>query len=427
MLLDLIGISFKRLKNRMVESVVVILSLAFGLAVVSTIISVIFAFGDSLNDVQDNPWRRVINVYPAEFEGADYGETIKKIGNKNLIEGVEFSLEDIERVKESCPSIDYAYIEDWMSLYDQEVEDENENWWETSPAAFGVNNDWFLFNKKELEGGTFFSTEDYINGNNVVVLGNNIKNLLFAQENPIGKDILFGDKSFKVIGYLKADYGDSKESDIEERKANKWDDNNYVILPYSYKTMKDGTTKISYFSLGIDDYNNLEKAVEEVKYYLNSEFPGNGLMIKSSLDWNDDFDNTSKIILRIVGFIAATALLIATLTNLNLMLARVTREKKGFGISQALGASKAIVFINTLLDSVVVGFVGAFLGLLLMVLFTIGADVILGSAGSVVSATLSVKTFVINIILSIFITSLFSFFPALKATQVAPSQVLRED
>ncbi len=434
MFTDLIGLAFKRMKGRMVESIVVIISLGFGLAIVSTVIGIIITFNTQISEVSDNPWQRRIYVYPAAYQDAGYDNTVTKIGSKEVLEKISFFESDIRLFKESCPSVDYTIIEEWVELIEP-IFDESDaggdtqsgNWWEVNPASNGINEDYLDFFGFEIESGTMFSEDDYENSHNVIILGGTIKQLLFADIDPVGEVLTYDDLDYTIIGYLKEKYPKSSERKLEEMKMEKWDHNNRVYLPYTTKSWHYKVKKVERFSLGIKDVAKLEAAVAEINYFIESEYPGGKINVESSLDWENDFEDTVIRLLKIMGFIAFVSLIIAALTNLNLMLAKVVKEKKGLGISQALGASKKTVFINTLLESSVLGILGTILGLILLVLFTYVFGMILDGSDTDVSLTLTAKNIVINLIMAIFITGLFSIFPAIEATKVMPSQVLRED
>ncbi len=232
---------------------------------------------------------------------------------------------------------------------------------------------------------------------------------------------------YRVIGYLQETYETTSEKEIEEIRAHKWNEQNRVFLPYTTKSWRDDSSTVESFELGVKHGQDLTKGLEEVNLYLEMNYPGGAVQTNSFLDWGNDTKNTTERVLKIIGFIAIVSLIIAALTNLNLMLARVLRDKKGFGISQALGATKKVLFVNTLLESLIIGIIGTILGMILMTLFTIVVGNILGASGSVAFIYLKLNNFLINLVLAFFVTGLFSIFPAIEASKIEPSKVLRED
>lgn len=429
MLLDLFKLAILRVKNRLLESIIVILSLGFGLAIVSTVISMMVTFNSEFVDINDSPFKRNIEVLPIEW-GMDEMTAVQKIGTLDALDRVYFTQADIDLFKESCPSIKYAIIDEWVELVPDSYElspDESINWWEVSPAARGINHDYFNFHNIDIEEGSLFSEDDYTNGNNVIILGGNIKTLLFQDKNPVGEVVTYDNTDYRIIGYIKETYETTSKQEIEGMRSNRWTDQNMLYIPYTTKSWRDDSSRFDSFSLGVESGLELEKGLEEVNLFLSMEYPGGSVHSVSYLDWGNDTKNTTNRILKVIAFIAMVSLLIAALTNLNLMLARVLRDKKGFGISQALGATKKILFVNTLMESLFIGFLGTILGLILMVLFTFFVGEILGASGSVALISLNINNFLINLALAIFVTGLFSIFPAIEASKIQPSKVLRED
>lgn len=424
MLLDLILLALKRVKNRMVESVVVIISLAFGLAIVSTIISIMISFNQEMSEVSDHPWKRRIWIGPAEWGGSEFETSLRKVGQADQLERYLFNQEELNLIKESCPSIDYSMIQNWVGENDEEAV----NWWENDFSQNGVNQDWFDFNRLGIASGSFFSEEDYEMGNSVVILGGNLKTLKYGEEDPVGQIITIEDQDYTIIGVLEEHYNDDRKSEIEQYRLQRWNENNRIYLPYTTKTWWEDKKRFQHFTLGIDDVTLLESAVEEVTLYMAEFMPQANVNISSSLDHNtEENHNTAKNILLVLGFISGIALLIASLTNLNLMLARVSKDKKGVGIAQALGATKRLIFINTLLEATLIGIIGTILGLILLILFTMGVGALLNESVSIVQATFNGTTIIVNIILATLVTTIFSIFPAIEATKFTPTQVLRED
>lgn len=425
MLLDIIGLSLKKIKNRLLESIVVIISLAFGLAVVSTVLGLIISFNRDIKENVNEHWQRQIYIAPSEDGGNEDIDVLKKMGTVDMGEPIQFTRENMDEIKEFCPSIDYAFIHSWFVL-DEEATEEL-NWWEKG-NSIGADHEYINFTKMELEEGYLFTQDDIDNGNNVLVLGGNLKKILFKDSDPVGEKLTFNDVEYTVIGYFKENYNKNiSKSQLETLKNEPWDLNNLYYVPLTKAPWLNGATSFEYFNLGVDDYEELENAVKEVKLYISNEFPNGEVNITSSLDWSNKFNDSIIKVLVIIGFIAFIALLIAALTNLNLMLARVIREKKGLGISIALGSSKKTLFTSLVTESSIIGVIGAILGLIITYFLNIALKGVFESGGSVVSAAFSIENILINLGIAILVTAIFSIFPALEAIKVSPSQVLRED
>lgn len=426
MLLDIIQLSFKKIKNRILESIVVIISLAFGLAIVSTVMGLIISFNQDMEDNKNDVWRRQISLSPSKYDGYNEDDQIlKKLGSIDMGEPIHFTREKMDEIQTFCPSVDYVFIHNWFRLNDNAPEDVD--WW-VPGLSIGCENVYFDFAGLELETGSLFTQDDIDNANNVVVLGGNLKKVLFKDEDAIGKQLTFNDVEYTVIGVLKEDYNKNlSKTQLEDYKDQPWEKNNLHYIPISKVPWISGNTTFEYITLGVDDFDDMEKAVKEVKLYIEDEYPDGEVLITSALDATDKINESTIKVLMVVGLIAFIALIIAALTNLNLMLARIIREKKGLGISIALGSSKKTLFTSLVTEATIIGAIGAILGLIITYFLNIALKEVMENGGAVVSATFSIENILINLGVALIITAIFSIIPALEAIKVSPSQVLRED
>src|SRR5215472_15942442 len=74
----------------------------------------------------------------------------------------------------------------------------------TSPAVFGVSPNWLSLRSDEVADGAFFSDDQNISLKRVAVIGTDVRNSLFPDEDPLGKTIRIAEVPFQVIGILKS-------------------------------------------------------------------------------------------------------------------------------------------------------------------------------------------------------------------------------
>ena len=67
----------------------------------------------------------------------------------------------------------------------------------------GVYPDYFLIKLLEVEHGRMLNALDMNEARKVVLIGENVVDMLFRKENPIGKYIRMGQEMFRVIGTIK--------------------------------------------------------------------------------------------------------------------------------------------------------------------------------------------------------------------------------
>src|SRR5215472_6752649 len=74
----------------------------------------------------------------------------------------------------------------------------------TSPAIFGVSTNWLLLRSDDVADGSFFTDEQNNSLARVAVLGTDVRNSLFPDEDPIGKTIRIANVPLQVVGILKS-------------------------------------------------------------------------------------------------------------------------------------------------------------------------------------------------------------------------------
>ncbi|NMB70026.1 ABC transporter permease, partial [candidate division WWE3 bacterium] len=105
----------------------------------------------------------------------------------------------------------------------------------------------------KLKSGRFFNPMEENTGAKVVIIGPEVKNELFSDENPLDKEITVENKKFLVIGVLDAEGFGSDDR---------------IIMPYT--TIEDvmGITQLSGISAKVKDNVDLDQAVKAVSIAL---------------------------------------------------------------------------------------------------------------------------------------------------------------
>lgn len=121
------------------------------------------------------------------------------MGYKGAASGrkIQFQKEDLNMLKSRIPEITHLSPETgrWNAVY----AGTKNGWFEVR----GVYPDYFLIKLLEVEHGRMLNALDMNEARKVVLIGENVVDMLFRKENPIGKYIRMGQEMFRVIGTIK--------------------------------------------------------------------------------------------------------------------------------------------------------------------------------------------------------------------------------
>ena len=287
--------------------------------------------------------------------------------------------EIIPTVKDVCPVITFNYS---AILNDK-----------SSPIKLeGTTNTYFSLFDIKLESGTLFNTQHLVNGYPVCIIGNNVKNVFFNQENPVGKFIKCGQIWLKIIGVIE------KRSFVGTgggTMAISSTDNKIIIpvktmlLRYRNKALiradpVEAAGKSGNQNTTNEDTNQLDLIIIQVAETptLTSTAKIVGKMLLRKHNNVQDFDvsipelllkqqqKTKNIFNIVLGAIAGISLIVGGIGIMNIMLASVMERIREIGTRQAIGASRKDIVFQFLSESTLISISGGLIGIILGVVLS---------------------------------------------------------
>jgi len=339
--------------------------------------------------------------------------------------------EIIPTVQDVCPIITFNYSAILNDI--------------SSPVKLdGTDNTYFNLFDIKLESGTLFHLQHLKEGYPVCIIGNNIKNVFFNQEAPVGKYIKCGQIWLQVIGVIeKRSFVGTGGGTMSISSTD-----NSIVIPV--KTMllrfrnraliRGDQVKLAGMSRDnavtkIEDTNQLDKIIIRVKetdqLTATAKIAGNMLMRKH----NDirDFDisipelllkqqqKTKNIFNIVLGAIAGISLIVGGIGIMNIMLASVMERIREIGTRQAIGASRKDIVFQFLSESTLISVVGGLIGIILGVVLS-----------KIIQTMFDIKTIIsifsifISFGVSVFIGITFGYLPAKRAAEKDPVESLRQ-
>lgn len=284
----------------------------------------------------------------------------------------------------------------------------------------GVTSSLIEVEKVEIEKGRFFTPDEETNLSRVIVLGYNQAMNLFSDEDPVGKTVTLKNLNFTVIGAVK------KRGSVAFGSP---DDEVYTPLFTAQKVM----LNIDYLNLirvKVDQLENIARATSDIEAVLRERHG-----IKKSKD--DDFSvrdtaqalelltNITNVLKYFLVSIAAISLIVGGIGVMNIMLISVRQRISEVGLRVAVGAKKAHIMAQFLIESVFITLVGGIAGIIAGVAIAWLASLIIKNLGYSWEFIISSQSIILGALITMAVGIIFGFYPALKASRVSPMEALR--
>jgi len=291
---------------------------------------------------------------------------------------------------------------------------------QTDTNFTGVNGDYINVEDAKIEMGRFFSEEEEKTNSRVAVLGSEVYEDLFLDQNPIGQQIKIKKTYFTIVGVMK-----------KRGVSGMQNQDNQIFIPLSTaQKLLLGINHISFARLKVDNAKNVDSAVEQTKIILREKH-------KIDNPENDDFSVRSmaqgvESITQITGAltmflvaVAAIALVVGGVGIMNIMLAAVQERTREIGLRKAVGAKNKNIIVQFLIESIMITALGGLIGIILGIFISFLVAKIAQSLGYDWNFVISISSIVLGCFVSVGVGLIFGIIPARKASQLNPIEALR--
>lgn len=266
-----------------------------------------------------------------------------------------------------------------------------------------------------LSRGRFLKTTDIDNSAYVAVLSLEAADKLFGQSDPLGETLFLDGRAFQVVGVLEED---SSLMSVMSTSVK-------IYIPYTVVTRMSNTRAgITQFITTPANPKSMDEAQEALEAFLMKRFKQdeNAFYVFNQSSLMEVVGTITDMLSTLLGGIAAISLLVGGIGIMNIMLVSVTERTREIGIRKAIGASKASILFQFMIEALVVSLLGCIIGIALSFGLLQLATLV---AGGLIVFSLSFQVVLIAVAFAVLIGVLFGIYPAYKAADKHPIEALR--
>ncbi len=287
-----------------------------------------------------------------------------------------------------------------------------------TPILFGVTPFYEYTHSQYVGRGRFIADGDMIERSNVCVLAQDVVHALFPFEDPLDKEIKIEGRPYRVIGVMETlgnFFGQSRDNSIFVPVTAF--DKYYIDIqpPEVIFFIVVRPTSRAHVKQTMDEITDLLRRRRHVASGEKNNF---GVSSQDALlDFYNQLTGATWLVLTAISFVA---LLIGGIGVMNIMLVSVTERTKEIGIRKAVGATRANILWQFLIEAVVLTAIGGLAGLLVGEVASV-----LMNRYSPLPAFVPLWAILVGIGISASVGIIFGLWPAWKAARLDPIEALR--
>jgi putative ABC transport system permease protein len=287
-------------------------------------------------------------------------------------------------------------------------------------SVVGTTTDFVKVREYAVAEGRFVNDEDVDRANKVVVLGYDVAQELFGDQDVVGQSVKIGSTKFTVVGVM-AEKGMVGNTDYDSRV--------YIPLTVVFKKFtraRFGGDTIRTLYVSAESRDKMDDVMSQVSTVLIRQHgvdpasPDFGLITQDSII--DAQASTTETFRNLLAWVAGVSLVVGGIGIMNIMLVSVTERTREIGLRQALGARPRDVLLQFLLEAVMLSLIGGLMG----VAAGVGGSYLFNELGTM-RTELVMESIPLAFGAAAVVGIFFGYYPATQAAQLDPIEALRRE
>ncbi len=278
-------------------------------------------------------------------------------------------------------------------------------------TVFGTNEQFPQIITLQLGRGSYFSREEDEYRRRVVVLGHNIAEQLFGDDDPLGRSVKLNESEYRVVGVL-APMGDKLGLSFDE----------LGFIPTEAALKLFNEDKLFGIRAKASSRVGMGDAVAEITEILKERRDGEeDFTVLTQISMMESMNTILTMLTYVLGAIAAISMVVGGIGIMNIMWVSVVERTQEIGIRRAVGARKRDILKQFLAEAVGLSFLSGAMGVGGAVLITNVLHLVFPAFDMRAPLWIVLPAF----ILALLVGTIFGVGPAWRASRIETLDALR--
>ena len=401
-----VGIAVDSIRANKVRAGLTILGIAVGVFVVVVISASIHGINDSVAAQLQaaGPNTFFLSRFPITFEACDGTDaTCKWRHNPPLMMADQRAIDALPGVRAAGARLDMSVP---VKYADRDL---------SSPAISAFTSNWIVIDGGgDVYPGRSWTQAEANAGDRVIVIDSIMASRLFGGSDPIDKDIQVRGEQFRVIGVYH-----SSASFLSGD-----DPHGYVPIETAFRVLNAGRRMIGISVVPLQTVSR-DEAVDEVTALMRQRHglrpaTDNDFAVITQDKLYETYNKVFGMFFLVMLVLSAIGLIVGGVGVIAIMMISVTERTREIGVRKALGATRATILWQFLVEAITLTGIGATIGLVVGVLLSV-----LVRHATPIPASVPAWAVAAALATSAFTGILFGLLPAARASRLDPVEALR--